>query len=284
VAGHEPLEWERRAGRFAAGAALGYALLTVGGGVYTSTSLSKQPKNERQLLEVINSDEHIWLTGRVLQGVALLMMAIVLYYLYRVVEHRRPEVPSYGLVLAIVGPLLLAVAGVLLALDQIDSAHEFARAEERTAEQAEDLLRERSGMTIGIGAAGALSLALSLVLIGMAAMRAGVLSRFMGILGIIVGSLYVLGELLPIGGPGFIQLFWLGALAALFLDKWPGGRGPAWETGEAIPWPSAADRRREGASAAGPEAGGEVDSPAPVTGEVSGQGPDSKKRKRKRRR
>ena len=40
-----------------------------------------------------------------------------------------------------------------------------------------------------------------------------------------------------------IQAFWLGALGLLFLGNWPGGRGPAWETGEAVPWPSPQQRR-----------------------------------------
>ena len=33
-------------------------------------------------------------------------------------------------------------------------------------------------------------------------------------------------------------MFWLGALGGLFLGRWPGGRGPAWETGEPDLWPT----------------------------------------------
>jgi hypothetical protein len=70
-------------------------------------------------------------------------------------------------------------------------------------------------------------------------MRAGVLSRFFGIITVIIGALYVL----PLGGgPAIIQVFWLAALGLLFLDRWPGGRGPAWAGGEAIPWPTAQQR------------------------------------------
>src|SRR5256885_298642 len=63
------------------------------------------------------------------------------------------------------------------------------------------------------------------------AMLAGLLSRFMGVLGIILGVLFVL----PLIASPVIQLFWLLALGVLFIDKWPGGRGPAWEAGEAVP-------------------------------------------------
>ena len=179
------------------------------------------------------------------------------------------------------------MAGVLVALDQIDSAREFVASEERSEERATDLLQEQADLTLGLGSGGALALALALVFICVFAMRAGILSRFMGILGIVVGSLYVLGSILPIGDPGYIQLFWLAALGALFLDRWPGGRGPAWEAGEAIPWPSAAERRDEAASAAGREPRdepGEPESAAPATGGTSGEARASRKRKRKRRR
>jgi hypothetical protein len=63
----------------------------------------------------------------------------------------------------------------------------------------------------------------------------------MAILGVIAGVLMVL-RLMPLV-PEIVEAFWLGALGALFLGNWPGGRGPAWETGEADPWPSAAERR-----------------------------------------
>ena len=101
-----------------------------------------------------------------------------------------------------------------------------------------------------------------------------------------MGSLDVLGALLQVG-QGFVQLFWVMALGFLFLNRWPGGRGPAWETGEPIPWPSAAERRAE--SAGGEEGGAEAidppDAPEPEREVVPPvPHPVSKKRKRKRRR
>ena len=94
-----------------------------------------------------------------------------------------------------------------------------------------------------VGAGGTLAMALSLVLVSLNAMRAGLLSRFMGIIGILTGALLVLPLLAPLP---VVQLFWLGALGALFLGRWPGGRGPAWDSGEAEPWPSAAQLRGRG--------------------------------------
>jgi hypothetical protein len=121
-----------------------------------------------------------------------------------------------------------------------------------------------------------IGLAFAFVMLSLNAMRAGLLSRFMGILGIIVGALTVL-PILPQGLP-VVQMFWLGALGVLYLGVWPGGRGPAWETGEAIPWPTAADLR-EAQEEAEPEPDPEPEHLAPST-----EHPVSKKRKRKRKR
>src|SRR3954467_8208850 len=91
-----------------------------------------------------------------------------------------------------------------------------------------------------IGLIANLLLGTAFVLIGMHAMRAGLLSRFMGILGIIVGALTAVPLL---GGAPVVQLFWLVAMGVLFLNRWPQGRGPAWDAVDAIPWPTAQDRR-----------------------------------------
>jgi hypothetical protein len=98
---------------------------------------------------------------------------------------------------------------------------------------------------------------------------------------VIAGVLLVL-QLLPLV-PVVIQAFWLGAIGALFLGNWPGGRGPAWETGNADPWPSPAGRRgllapREDAPAEDEAAPEPQPEPEPVP-----ERPSSRKRKRKRR-
>ena len=78
-------------------------------------------------------------------------------------------------------------------------------------------------------------------------MRAGLLSRFMGALGMIVGGLLIL-PVLP-GGQSTVQIFWVAALGVLILGRWPNGRGPAWDSGEADPWPTAQQRAQEMAEA-----------------------------------
>jgi hypothetical protein len=89
-----------------------------------------------------------------------------------------------------------------------------------------------------------------------------------------------------------IEAFWLGAIGALFLGNWPGGRGPAWESGEAEPWPTPAQRRgllgpRDEAPAdeadAEPELAPEPEAEAEPGAEPDPERPSSRKRKRKRR-
>ena len=65
------------------------------------------------------------------------------------------------------------------------------------------------------------------MLISLNAMRIGLLTRFLGVLGMIVGALLVLQ--LPVAM--IVLAFWLVMLAVLFLGKWP-QQPPAWTSGE----------------------------------------------------
>ena len=80
------------------------------------------------------------------------------------------------------------------------------------------------------------------VVICLNAMRIGLLTRFMGVLGVICGALIVLPILSPLP---IVQTFWLGAMAVLLAKRWPNGVPPAWTTGEAAPWPSQAEAREK---------------------------------------
>jgi hypothetical protein len=278
----EQLEWESRAGKLAAVAAFATIILSVGSNVYVSSALDSTPESgsARELLEVREAQPEVFLTGAVLAAIGSLLMIAVLLYLYRAVKLRRPELPVAVLPLAILGPVLIAAAGILVQLDFTDIAREFVASGPRKEARAEDLVADRSVLAQSVGLSGALALAFATILLSQSAMRAGLVTRFLGILGIVVGAIYVLGTLFPLG-TDLIQLFWLLALGLIFMDKWPGGRGPAWATGEAIEWPSAAQRRAELPAA-------EDHGAEPVAaGAGSADGPTrtrtSRKRKKKRR-
>jgi O-antigen/teichoic acid export membrane protein len=268
------LEWERGNGRWAAGAAVISILFLVAGTVFRIAAI-EQPDNDREALRIVDENGPESIAAAALQGVSLILLAVVVWFLYRAIRYRREEMNPVALVVGVAGPVLLAIGSVLLQLDRIDAADEFVSTGRQTEDRAEDLLRDASVASQVCGGAGQLGTAIAFVLIGLNGMRSGVLSRFMGILAVIIGALYVL-PLVP-GGQLILQLFWLGSLALIFVDRWPGGRGPAWDSGEADPWPSAAERRGLLPSEP-PEADPE---PEP---EPEPSHPVSKKRKRKRRR
>jgi hypothetical protein len=86
-----------------------------------------------------------------------------------------------------------------------------------------------------------LAIAAGLLLVSLNAMRVGLLTRFMGVLAIIVGVTFVL----PLDQQGIIRMFWLAALGLLFLGRWPSGTPKAWATGEAEPWPTQQQLREQ---------------------------------------
>ena len=123
------------------------------------------------------------------------------------------------------------------------------------------------------------------VVICLNAMRIGLLTRFMGVLGVICGALIVLPILSPLP---IVQTFWLGAMAVLLAKRWPSGVPPAWTSGEATPWPSQAEAREKRRAEMQRRRGGDPEPaalPAPETPDAPGQAhAASKKKKRKRRR
>lgn len=77
-----------------------------------------------------------------------------------------------------------------------------------------------------------LGLIVMMVYVPLQALRAGLLTRFMGSLAMALGASMIL--ILPIAV--IAMLAWAGFLGLLFVGRVPGGRPPAWKSGEAIPW------------------------------------------------
>lgn len=238
------LAWESRAARPAAIAAFGAALFMIAPIVYIAAAVEGDTSEVNDVLAVADRETADFMVAAVLQGVGIVLTIGPLYYLFRAIRHRRPELPHVALGLIVAGPILAAAIRIIRQLDLINVAHDFVAMGGGTADEAETFVTETTASGLAEASFGAnLALGLAVVLVSLYAMRTGLLSRFMGILGIVIGALY----LLPIGagGGGFIQVFWLVALGLLLLDRWPGGRGPAWRSGEATPWPGAAQQREE---------------------------------------
>jgi hypothetical protein len=91
------------------------------------------------------------------------------------------------------------------------------------------------GLATGFGLGGRLGLAFALVYTCLYAMRAGLLTRFWGALGVAVGAVALLLLLQ-------FTLIWFAYFGLLAAGWLPRGRPPAWAAGEAIPWPTPGEK------------------------------------------
>ena len=281
------LQWEARWARPAAIAAV------LSGAMQLFSALLFFPKDRKGIeatpdfLLSIDENSGAYLASAVLSALASLLLVGVFLYLFRAIVARGGGVPQWFVYLVIGAPILYALSKLVYAFDAVDIADKFASGEpirgQAGADRATDLTNA-SPVVVAIQVAGGVGVAFLFVMLPLRARRVGLLSPFMGILGVIAGALIVL----PLGGiSSVIQAFWLGAVGALFLGLWPGGRGPAWESGTAEPWPSAARRRGLGPTPSEEEGveperkPAELD-PTPPEPEPVPERPASRKRRRKR--
>ena len=188
--------------------------------------------------------------ARLVTAVALALMGLTMVYLYRSTKARNADVNKVALIASISGAVLAVIAGTVAALGLAQDVSAFADAARQSEAAARDALADPfTTGAVQLAGLGSAILGLGIALTALNAMRVGLLTRFMGILGVIVGVLSFLPQLE--GQLPFVKIFWLVALGALFLDRWPGGRPPAWQTGEAQPWPTQQELREARMAARG---------------------------------
>jgi hypothetical protein len=221
------------------------------------------------------------LIASLLNAFGSLAVAWTLTYLYRCSRARNPDVKPYVKIIAITGGVLAAITGIVYAGIVAVKVHEFVTTGSQTYTEANGLTGSGGLLALQLlGQAAALLLAVGFVLVALNAMRQGLLSRFMGYLGIFAGIL-VLFQVTQIP---VVQGYWLAALAYMFSGRWPSGLPPAWRSGRSEPWAPAAQMRARRAGGRGaprvnpsPQPAG---APAPVNGRTRAT---TSKRKRKRR-
>jgi hypothetical protein len=234
--------------------------------------------NKRGALEVI---------GAVINGLGLLGLAATLAFLFSAARARRPELSQGTLITAIVGGALAAVGGIAYGVVITIKAQEFATHGARSYPQANALLSSPGVAVLQYaGLIGSLLLAIAFVLVSLNAMRVGLLTKFVGYLGMAAAA----ASLLLIGSAPalLIEVFWLLAVAYLLAGRWPNGDPPAWRTGQAEPWPSGAELREQRQRAAGSRGRGTPKPapeprPEPVAAGTASTRATTPKRKRKRR-
>jgi hypothetical protein len=196
--------------------------------------------------------------GAVIQAFGWLAVAWTLWFLFRATKARDAAVPAYIPYIALVGAPLTAIGIIGYIAGYGVQANHFISHGAQTYPEANHLMSAPLLAAFQVmDYAGQLLLAVAFVLVSMQAMRAGLLTRFMGYLGIIAGIL-VLFVITPVP---IVQVYWLVALAVLFAGRWPTGTPPAWRTGRAERWPSSQELREQRMRE---RAGGDRTKPAPA--------------------
>jgi hypothetical protein len=298
----DTLAWEARQRSSAAIAAAVAALFTFVGTVWRGLILSDLPRHglmetlgraaqpgpigplpslRGTTFEFYDQQATGVLLSSVVVAIGYLALGWALTYLAVATRARRPEFPRLLVYLPAVVATLQALSTVLSAIATKLAIGNFLDGP-RTVDAALDVTA--GGLSIFaqlLGLPGALGLALAIVFICINGMRVGLLTRFMGVLGIITGAL----QILPFAGPlPVVQCFWLLMLSVLFIGRWPNGQPPAWNTGNAEPWPSSAEIREQRQRAAAERRGEVFEAPEPEpVGAASGPAAAARKRKRKRR-
>lgn len=215
------------------------------------------------------------------RALGFLFLGLALTFLAFATRARLERLGRAARYLPLVGGVLLAVGNLIAPIGTVMAVDEFLDGP-RTVDAARGVVASPLTSAASLmDLLGRFTTAGAFILVCLNAMRAGLLTRFLGVLGIFCGPLFVieLASPLPV-----VQCFWLAALAWLLLGRWPGGDPPAWRTGEAVPWPTQQELReaRERAAqdhAHEPGRGGRE----PVAVGAGAAQPGSRKKKRKRR-
>jgi hypothetical protein len=261
-----------------------------------------------EVLESVHEHSSGVTVSGLMQSIAIVLLIFPLVYLFRADRARSERVRGQLIGLVVVAPLFLAVSFGLAVGVRHEAADQFVNGEAKATlspkeaneecaserkdegkkefaeevepkkgetalaacerqkieeDEASNALSEASLAPLagGLGLAGSLGFVVTLFYISLWAMRTGLLTRFWGSLGMASGIAFLLGPLL------IVTLAWFLFFGMMLLGL---ARPPAWDAGEAIPWPS------PGEKAAAELEPGEVEEPTE-------DGEPSEKRKRKQR-
>ncbi len=276
--------------------------------------------NFESLTEAHDNAGKVWIAG-ILTCLGYVLVAAPLYFLFRAAQVRSERVKGQMVGLVLLGPLLLGLSAPLIsggtqeaATTYLDGKGELTLtpkeakddcAEDKKDKNAEDFasdfpavdgktgiaacedkkskedeassaIKDSTLLKIGqfAGLAGGLSLVIGLLYVGLWSMRTGLLTRFWGSLGMAVGFASVIGF-----SP--LTFLWFIFVGVMLAGALPGGRPPAWEAGEAVPWPTPGEKAAQEMEPSDPEA---IDVDSDEVSDAPGPSADGEPpRKRKQR-
>lgn len=242
------LAWEERWSRPVAVATLASILMIVAAIVVASQGIGGSD-GDSELLRNIDAHRSAQLISSILQGIGIGLLAVPLYYLFRAANARSETMRGQLVGVVIAAPLFLAVLAILSGLSNLEAASTFVSDEvprlmakgvalgsDRANDVASDTIADSSLRPIaaGFGIGGQIGFVVAMFYTSLHAMRTGLLTRFWGSLGMALGAVSFI----------FFQftLLWFIYLGFLFAGLIPGGKPPAWKTGEAEPWPTPGEK------------------------------------------
>ncbi|HEX8104840.1 MAG TPA: hypothetical protein VF533_19630 [Solirubrobacteraceae bacterium] len=241
-----------------------------------------QPSVDGPVAEFTRDHAATFLAFGIAQGLGALLTGYVLWVLARAARARAADLGRAATTLPWVGAGLLALVYVLTSVSKVADA-DLVLDGPGTVDAAADAVSGVTKATGYIALPAILSFAGALAYVGLTAMRVGLLTRFMGVLGIVIGLAFgfTFAAITPLP-----LALWLALMVLLFAGRWPNGQPPAWLTGRAEPWPSQQELREARVNAAGkarPEPAAVAAGGGGGTERAAAPHPSSRKKKRKRR-
>jgi uncharacterized membrane protein YidH (DUF202 family) len=238
------LAWEERWSRptaLAAFAAIGFVIVAI---VIAAKGVGGTG-GDSELLRHVDEHRSAELISSILQAIGVGLLAAPLYYLFRSAKARSERMRGQLVGVVIAAPLFLAVLAILSGVSTLHAASDFvsnevprlmAKGVGLNSDHANEIAKETidqaplRSLAAGFGLGGQLGFLVAMVYTCLYAMRVGLLPRFWGSLGMALGAVSFI----------FFQfaMLWFVYLGLLLIGRVPGGKPPAWESGEAIPWPS----------------------------------------------
>ncbi len=241
------LSWERRWARPVAVATLASILLIVAA-IIVAQGVGGGDGNS-ELLRNVDAHRGAQMLSSILQAIGVGLLAAPLYYLFRAANARSETMRGQLVGVVVAAPLFLAALAIFSGLSTLHAASEFvndevprliAKGVALGSDRANDVAKETiedaplRPLAAGFGLGGQLGFLVAMVYTSLHAMRTGLLTRFWGSLGMALGAVSFI----------FFQftLLWFIYLGLLLAGWVPGGKPPAWESGEAEPWPSPGEK------------------------------------------
>jgi hypothetical protein len=282
------LERERRGARLAGYAAVAAAPLYIASVFLDQSGSVPLAGLDTERYRAIHDAAGQLLASVALRSIAFFLLVFPLLYLFRAAQARSQRVSGPMLGFVFIGPVLLAVQGIIAWIAQTGVASDFVAQAGRGGDiytLLDDLTNNSAAFDVAANLLfpALLGLIVAMVYVPLQALRVGLLTRFFATMGMALGasSLFIVPALSLLA-----LMIWFGWLGFIILEKVPRGRPPAWAAGEAIPWPKAGEAPQPAVAAEAVVDGDatEVFKEPSQPADHSARRERARKRKRKRRR